>query len=218
MNKPEHGVFFDLDGTLAETAFDLLAALNVLRAERGLAPVEFDQVKGLLSGGSRRMMRAFLCDQGEEVEPLRPKFFAAYEQQQHARSRLFAGMEEVLARIEEEGMRWAIVTNKPERLAEPLLARLGLQGRFCALVGGDTLPVAKPHPDPLLAACRKCDLAPEKVLFLGDDPVDQAAAAACRMQFAAVNWSGLWSGSHPLVLTEPSEILAVLDQLGWLGL
>ena len=218
MSEPEHGVFFDLDGTLAETAPDLLAALNLLRAERSLAPVAFAQVKGLVSGGSRQMMREFLCEKGEDIEPLREKFFAAYEQQQHARSRLFAGIEDVLARIEDLGMPWAVVTNKPERLARPLLDALGLEGRFGALIGGDTLPVAKPDPEPLLAACRECALAPENVLFLGDDPVDQAAAAACRMQFAAANWSGLWSGSDPIVLTEPVEILAVIEQLGWLGL
>ncbi|MCY4324859.1 MAG: HAD-IA family hydrolase [Betaproteobacteria bacterium] len=216
MSKTEYGVFFDLDGTLIDTAGDLIAALNVLLAERGRAPVGFDQAKGIVSGGSRRMMRKFLCEPGEDVEPLREKFFAAYESQQHARSRLFAGCEQVLDQLEEMGVSWAIVTNKPTRFTEPLVAMLGLQGRFCSLVCGDTLPVAKPSPEPLLAACRECSLAPENVLFLGDDKVDQQAAAACRMQFAAVGWSDLWTGDHPLVLNEPSEILTTLAQLGWL--
>ena len=216
--QAEHGVFFDLDGTLAETAPDLLAALNFLRAERGMPPVDFAQVKGLVSGGSRKMMRAFLCEKGEDVEPLREKFFAAYERQGHKRSRLFAGISEVLDKIEKLGLRWAIVTNKPTRFAGQLLSVLGLEERCCSLVCGDTLPVAKPHPEPLLAACKECSLDPQKVLFLGDDPVDQQAAAACRMQFAAVDWSELWSGDHPIVLSEPAEILAVLARLGWVEL
>ena len=218
MNTSVRAVFFDLDGTLAETAPDLLAALNVLRAERDMPPVQLDQISDMVSGGSRKLMRRFLCREGEDVEPLRERFFAAYERQQHARSSLFDGMPEVLARIEEMGLRWAVVTNKPQRFAVPLMSMLGLDGRFCSLVCGDTLPVAKPHPEPLLKACEECGLGPQDALFLGDDPVDQKAAAACDMQFAAAGWSGIWRGSHPLVLSEPAEIIAVLGQLGWVEL
>ncbi len=214
----QHAVLFDLDGTLADTAGDLVAALNDLRSERGLAPVGFEDVKHLLSAGSRGMMRDFLCDPGEDIEPLRERFFASYESQGHVRSRLFPGMAEALDQLEELEFCWGIATNKPTWLTGPLLAKLELEGRMCSVVCGDTLPRAKPDPGMLLHACSACGVQATDVLFLGDDLVDQQAASACSMPFAAVRWSEIWTGEAPVAIDEPAEIFAVLEQLGWLEL
>jgi phosphoglycolate phosphatase-like HAD superfamily hydrolase len=141
-------VLFDLDGTLADTAPDLAAVANRMRAVRGLAPLPYDELRPLASHGARGLIGKALgvAQQESGFVTLRDEFFATYEAALCVHSRLFEGMEAVLGAIEARGARWGIVTNKMMRFTDPLVAALGLRERAACVVSGDTTPHAKPHP------------------------------------------------------------------------
>ena len=204
-------VIFDFDGTLVDSAPDLVAALNVLRARRGLLPVEARSITTLVANGSRAMMREFLLRDGDDMEELRQQFLAAYDSTNHQRTKLFAGIESMLGRLEQHGVVWAIVTNKPKAQTETLLTVLNLQRRVAQLVCGDTLSRAKPHPDGLLKVCEQLALQPQKCLYVGDNLIDRQAAESCAMPFAAAGW-GYWyeRDTTAKVLNAPDEILPML--------
>lgn len=204
-------VFFDLDGTLANTAADLLCALNRMRAARGMTVLALETVMDVVSQGSRAMMKSHLCAAGEPVDDrLRAEFFAHYRACGHRTAHLFAGIPEVLDEIESRGLPWGIVTNKITDLTMDLLPCLGVAQRISALVCGDTLSRPKPDPGMLREACRQTGTDPAGCLFLGDDNCDLAAARACGMPFAAASWGGLWRGSAELELSDPREIIGLL--------
>jgi len=154
-------VLFDLDGTLADTAPDLAAVANRMRAVRGLAPLPYDELRPLASHGARGLIGKALgvAQQESGFVTLRDEFFATYEAALCVHSRLFEGMEAVLGAIETRGARWGIVTNKMMRFTDPLVAALGLRERAACVVSGDTTPHAKPHPAPLLHALTACEVA-----------------------------------------------------------
>lgn len=203
-------VLFDLDGTLADTAPDLLAALNVLRTARDLPDLPLEALAAAdVAQGSRAMMRAHLLEPGEEVEPLRQRFFAAYDATGHTKTRLFDGIAEVLHHLEEEGTPWAIVTNKPTAQTLPLLPVLNLAGRPVAVVCGDTCAQPKPDPSGLLLVCAPLGLDPGDCLFVGDALFDRDAAAGCGMPFVGAGW-GYWSTTAAVVLDDPRDLLGLL--------
>jgi N-acetyl-D-muramate 6-phosphate phosphatase len=144
-------VLFDLDGTLLDSAPDMLATVNALRAERGKPDMALEDLRPHVSKGSRAMLAAAF-PQVEEVqrEAMVAHFLARYESELARHGHLFDGVEALLGAIEADGGRWGIVTNKPEYLAKQLLPLLGWQTRCAILIGGDTLPQRKPHPLPLL--------------------------------------------------------------------
>ena len=153
-------VLFDLDGTLVDTARDLCAAANALRARADLAPLPVDELRPAVSRGSRAMLSiAFPQLDAAARDLLIEPFLAQYAGAIAVHSRLFDGMVEVLAAIERDGACWGIVTNKPEGLARALVEALGLASRCAVLVGGDTLPVRKPDPQPLWLACDQLGVA-----------------------------------------------------------
>ena len=122
-----HCLLFDLDGTLVDTAPDLAATLNALRAEHGLAPLPFDSIRPHVSHGARAMVRVGFANDEDDARfaALRERFLALYRERLMTNSRLFDGMDAVLAALENRGVKWGIVTNKPAWLTEPLLAGLG---------------------------------------------------------------------------------------------
>jgi phosphoglycolate phosphatase len=177
-------VLFDLDGTLADTAPDLGAALNRVRRERGLAPVPLETLRPASSHGARGLLRTgfgVLPDHPDYIT-LRDAFLAQYEAALCVDTKLFANVETVLDAIEGRALRWGIVTNKAERYATPLIARLGLDKRTAAVVCGDTTPHPKPHPAPLLAAAGLLGVAPERCVYVGDAERDVAAGIAAGMR------------------------------------
>ena len=208
-------VLFDLDGTLVDTAPDLCAAANAMRARAGLQPIAVEALRPAVSRGSRAMLgRALphLDAQAREawVEP----FLASYAGAIAVHSCLFDGIAQVLQAIELDGASWGIVTNKPEALARSLVRALGLESRCAVLVGGDTLPVRKPDPQPLWLACDQLGVAPGGALYVGDDARDVEAARAAGMRCIAAAW-GYRDGDERIeqwgadaVLAEPRELLA----------
>lgn len=183
-------VLFDLDGTFADTAPDLAAALNHTRATRGLPPLPLETIRPQASHGSRGLLKlGFGIDpDAPDYDALRDIFLAHYEQHISAHTRLFPGMAELVDELERRGIKWCIVTNKPHRYTIPLMQALGYADRAACLVSGDTCEQAKPHPAPLLHACELAGAEPARCLYLGDDRRDIQAANAASMPGIIANY------------------------------
>ena len=185
LSKPLAGwtIAFDLDGTLVETAPDLVGALNVILIEQGMAPAPMTAVRQLVGHGLRGMLlRAFaMADRTiseDQIAQLRPRIVEVYRARIAQESRPFPGCLESLADLRARGALLAVCTNKPEALARLLLDELDMTGLFDAIVGGDTLPVQKPDPAPLLAAIAGAGGDPARAVLVGDASPDVGAAKA----------------------------------------
>jgi N-acetyl-D-muramate 6-phosphate phosphatase len=176
-------VLFDLDGTLADTAPDLAAALNRVRGERGLPPLPLAQLRPYASHGARGLLGAGLGMTPDDVDypVLRDAFLAQYAAALCVETRLFDDVSRLLDVIEERGLQWGIVTNKATRYTTPLLDALGLAGRAGTVICGDTTPHTKPHPAPLLAAAVELAVDPLDCVYVGDAERDITAGVAARM-------------------------------------
>jgi N-acetyl-D-muramate 6-phosphate phosphatase len=212
-------VLFDLDGTLADTAPDLAAAVNWLRTERGLDPTPYEILRPTASAGARGMIgAAFGLAPGDEgYEELRLAWFDRYQSAMAVHSTLFEGITELLDGIAAAGMAWGIVTNKPERFTNPLVPQIGLAHAGC-IVSGDTTPHPKPHPAPLLEGARRLGLDPGDCWYVGDDLRDIEAGRAAGMVTVACNWGycgsidpASWGADYQL--DTPQHLLAVLREL-----
>ena len=212
-------VLFDLDGTLADTAPDLAAAVNWTRTERGLEPTPYAVLRPTASAGARGMIgAAFGLAPGDEgYEELRMQWFERYQSAMAVHSTLFDGISDLLEGITGAGMAWGIVTNKPARFTDPLVPLIGLAHAGC-VISGDTTPHAKPHPAPLLEAARRLDIAPAHCWYVGDDLRDIEAGRAAGMVTVACNWGycgsidpATWGADH--LLDTPQQLLQMLQQL-----
>lgn len=211
-------VFFDLDGTLADTAPDLAAAANRLVVEHGYPPVPYETLRPVASHGARGLIGAAFGKRPEDPEfpALRDTFLNYYEADIAVHTRLFDGMGDVLARLEAADIRWGIVTNKIARFTVPLVAKIGLTPRASAIVSGDTTPHAKPHPAPLLHAAEVSGVTPRRCVYVGDDLRDIQAGKAAGMitVTAAYGYCGegappeTWGADH--LIHHPSELISVL--------
>lgn len=185
-------VGFDLDGTLLDTHLDLGAAVNHALREIGRPEVPVDEVRGLVGGGSRRMLERALTltggMDGVDLRELHAELLRFYEANIAVHSRLFPGGEAMLDALEERGAALAIVTNKFESLARQLLQELGLASRFRAILGGDTLGPgrAKPAPDLLLEMVERSGCG--SAAYVGDTTYDTRAARAAGMPCVAVGF------------------------------
>jgi len=180
---PVRAVLFDLDGTLADTAADLAAALNRVRAERALPPLALGALRPHASDGTRGMLGAGLGVTRDDAdwETLKESFLDYYAAGLAVHSRLFAGAAEALGGIEKRGLAWGVVTNKIARFTLPLLDHLGIAKRAGVIVCGDTTPETKPHPAPLLHAAGALGIEPASCVYVGDAQRDVAAARAAGM-------------------------------------
>lgn len=176
-------VLFDLDGTFADTAPDLGAALNHVRAQHDLPPLPPEVIRPQASHGSRGLLKLGMAVEPESpgYEALKESFLQYYEEHICVRTRLFPGMAALVAELERHELPWGIVTNKPHRYTVPLMEKLGYAIRAACLVSGDTCARAKPHPLPLQHAAQLMGIAPEDCLYLGDDLRDMEAAQAAEM-------------------------------------
>jgi phosphoglycolate phosphatase len=212
-------VLFDLDGTLADTAPDLAGALNALLAERRRAPVSVAAARPVTSSGARGMLRAGfgIGPDHAEYESLKARFLDLYAERICVETQLFDGAADLLAALDARALPWGVVTNKAERFTRPLLAALALLDRAACVVGGDTTPRAKPHPDPLLHAARHLGVACGSCLYVGDDLRDVQAARAAGMPVIAAAYGYLGVGGDPHawgaddVIDQPLEVLKHLD-------
>lgn len=185
-------VLFDLDGTLLDTAPDMVGALNVLRHEHGLAALPFDRVRGAVSHGAARVIKTGFADADpESLLELQRRFLEIYRGALSRETRLFPGMDEVLTTLAELKIKSGIVTNKAGWLTEPLLQELGIRERFVCVVSGDTLAERKPHPLPLLHAAALAQAAPAECIYVGDAERDVQAAHAAAMPALVANYGYL---------------------------
>ncbi|MCU0938382.1 MAG: HAD-IA family hydrolase [Burkholderiaceae bacterium] len=199
-------VLFDLDGTLADTAPDLAATANAMRVARGFDALPFDVLRPLASHGARGLLGRALgvLPEQAEYEALRQEFFDRYEAALCVHTRLFGGIEPLLADLESAGRPWGIVTNKIARFTDPLVAALDLTRRAACVVSGDTTAHAKPHPAPLLHAAALAARAAEQAIYVGDDLRDIQAGRAAGMATVAVRYGYLgeatpiehWGADH----------------------
>jgi 2-phosphoglycolate phosphatase len=191
-------VLFDLDGTFADTAPDLGAAVNHMRAIRGLRPVPLSETRRVTSLGARGLISAGfgIGPDHPDYPALREEFLVRYQNNLCVHSAPFPGMAELVDRLEAAGLRWGIVTNKSEQLALPLLQQMGYAQRAGCIIGGDTTPYMKPHPAPLLAGAAAIEVPAAACAYVGDDERDIIAGRAAGMTTIAVRF-GYLNGSDP---------------------
>src|SRR5580765_1959562 len=219
MNSPStniQAVFFDLDGTLIDSAPDLIDAMRRLRAELGEPTIVMNKVGMVVSKGGRAMLRAGFPGIDEaRIEALLPRYLDLYAQQIALLTRTFDGIDAVLANFDARALPWGIVTNKPERLARSVVAELGFAARSAALVGGDTLTKRKPDPEPLLHAAQLANVDAARSVYVGDDARDIEAGRAAGMRTVAAGW-GYLDGEDPydwgadIVVARPQDLVAAL--------
>jgi phosphoglycolate phosphatase len=185
--SPYHGIFFDLDGTLADTAPDLVAATNQLLIDRNLPPKPYPFLRPYASAGARGLLEgAFgIAPDHADYITLRDEFMSNYEKALLVDSVLFDGINHLLDQIEEAKIPWGIVTNKSERFTHPLTELMGLRQRAASTVSGDTTPHPKPHPAPILHAAKIANVDPTKSIYVGDDIRDVIAGKAAGMHTVA---------------------------------
>ena len=210
-------VLFDLDGTLLDTAQDFHESLNELRAEEKLAPLSFETVRAQVSHGGHALVRLGFGKLDETAhEAMRMRLLNIYRQRLAKHTRLFEGGDELLDAIENRGLAWGIVTNKPGWLTEPLLVEVKLNARARAVVSGDTLPERKPHPLPLLHAAKTLGVEPRECVFVGDAERDAQAAQSAGMYSLIAGFGYIGDGDRADEWFQHGWLDTPLDLLAWL--
>jgi phosphoglycolate phosphatase len=213
------GWLFDLDGTLIDTAPDMTDTLGELCRAHGTRPPEYRLARAGITNGAAGLIRLAFPDRGEdERQALYTEYLQRYADRVYRNSRLFEGMDEVLAAIEAADLPWGIVTNKPQALTDALLEGLGLQTRSRVTLGGDALPERKPHPMPLLHAARSLAVEPADCVYVGDNLRDMEAGRAAGMRTIAAAYGYLlpnddaraWQAD--LVIEHPVALLPILEE------
>lgn len=206
-------ILFDLDGTLADTAPDLAAAVNKLRFTRGLDPTPYALLRPVASAGARGLIgAAFGIDPTDEgYEELRNRFLDNYAAAIAIESQLFENIPMLLERLEHYSLQWGIVTNKAARFTDLLVPQIGLQNAGC-VISGDTTSHSKPHPAPLLEAARRLNLSPQECWYVGDDLRDIQAGQAAGMPTIAAGW-GYCGNVEPSTWRADALANTVLDLL-----
>ena len=206
-------VLLDLDGTLADTAVDLITALNRLLEEEGRLAMAVSDLRGEVSRGSRSLLaRGFgVTPEDPGYNGLRTRFLDHYECCFAASTTLFDGIETILAGLQERGVRWGIVTNKPSRFTFPLLEHLELDSAPACVVTPDMVPRAKPDPAPVRLACQQIGVAPARVLFAGDARQDIEAGRAAGVATAVALYGYIPAAENPDDWQADYEVATVPD-------
>jgi phosphoglycolate phosphatase len=213
------GAIFDLDGTLADTAADLLGAANAVLAPRGLPLLEMNRDKSFAGRGGRSMIRRSLSMMDKppsEIEAdqvatdLYPGLLRAYEERLAEETRLYDGVVGCLDTLEAAGWRLGVCTNKPERLALMLLDRLGVLNRFGAVLGADTLAVRKPDPEHLFETARRSGARPDLCVMLGDTQTDLLTARAAGVPCVLTSFG---FAEEPLGKLNPDAVVSHFDEI-----
>ncbi|MBU3594093.1 HAD-IA family hydrolase [Polynucleobacter sp. 71A-WALBACH] len=216
--SPYKGIFFDLDGTIADTAPDLVAAANQLLIARNLAPKPYEFLRPHASAGARGLIGgAFGIDTDHpDFITLRDEFFANYEKALLVNSVLFEGIDHLLDQLDSASLPWGIVTNKSERFTNPLTDLMGLRQRAVSTVSGDTTSYSKPHPEPILHAARAANIDPSSSVYIGDDIRDIMAGKAAGMKTIAAAYGYCGCEEPPeawgadFLVRHPKELLAII--------
>jgi 2-phosphoglycolate phosphatase len=213
-------VLFDLDGTLVDSAPDLALAAERMRATRGLPPLPLAGYRPHASAGARGMLRiAFdLAPEDERYDAFKQEFLHEYTLCLLHSTACFEGVTELVSMLEQICLPWGIVTNKAQRLTEPVMAGLPTLAPARVVVCGDTLPRAKPHPDPLLEAARRLGVAPSACLYVGDDERDILAGRAAGMFTVAARYGYLGASGETRHWAADAEVNSPLEVLKLLQL
>ncbi|MEE9444348.1 MAG: HAD-IA family hydrolase [Cocleimonas sp.] len=213
-------VLFDLDGTLLDTAPDMTNALNMLLEEEGKAPLSYELCRDYVSHGSVAMVTLGfgpLQNSSEQDQVLfeqrRLRFLALYEKNLCVDTKLFEGMEETLSFIEQQGIPWGVVTNKPAFLTDPLLEQLNLSDRACSVISGDTIKERKPDPAPLYLAANECKVLATDCIYVGDAERDIEAGNRANMKTLIASYGYIDDTQKPVewgaggVVEHPTDII-----------
>lgn len=211
-------VLFDLDGTLADTAPDLAYVLNAVLQEQGREPLPYEAIRPVVShGGIALIKHGFNIDESApEFQHLRQRLLDIYRDNIARETRLFAGMAELLEQLEARGLNWGVVTNKPGWLTEPLLEQLGLRQRAATVVSGDTLAERKPHPAPMLLACKEAGSDATECLYVGDAERDIEAGRNAGMMTLIALFGYLGEHDQPESWQANGMVENAIQILDWL--
>jgi phosphoglycolate phosphatase len=213
--QPLAGVFFDLDGTLVDSARDMHDALTALCRELGIEVPRYEMVRETVSRGARAVLRCAVGDDEARIDAVLPRFLELYVATGMVNTHAFDGMDSVLQELEARGARWGVVSNKAGSLVALVMTKVGYDGRAAAVVGGDTLAKRKPDPDPVLHACALAGVEPAQCVYVGDDPRDIMAGRAAGLYTVAAGW-GYLDGADPQawgpdsVSADPRRLAALL--------
>ncbi|MGS0676498.1 HAD family hydrolase [Shewanella sp. 125m-1] len=192
------GVLFDLDGTLADTAPEMIEALNMALAANGHSRVPFEAIRASASHGSVAMIKAAIpAIDDASIPSLQQSLFDNYELINGDNCDLFKGLDRLLDTLSQLSIPFGVVTNKPARFARPLLDKLGLTAKMPAVVSGDTTQHSKPHTAPMLLAAQQLRVLPEHILYLGDAERDLIAAKAANMISGLAVWGYIGPDDEP---------------------
>jgi phosphoglycolate phosphatase len=208
-------IVYDLDGTLADTAEDLMATLNYLLGRQGLAPLPVESAGSLLGAGARALIVRGFAAAGKTLDPqtleaLFADYLEYYKVHIADRTRLYPGVDKALAAFARAGWRQAVCTNKIESLAKLLIAKLGIADRFAFVCGQDTFGIGKPDPKPLLETIAASGGARERAIMVGDSGSDIKTARAAGVPVIAVDF-----GYTDVPVTElgPDRVISHFDEL-----
>lgn len=191
-------VLFDLDGTLIDTAPDMVAVLNQMQQTRGADPLPYESARANVSNGAIGLLRLAFPEAAEsDFASLQREYLERYEGAVCVDSSVFPDMPELLDALDAMQCPWGVVTNKPERMTDPLLAALGLSDRLSCAVSGDTLDKRKPDPAPLLYACEQAGVPPHRAVYVGDASRDIEAGRAAGMNTIAAAYGYIVPGDDP---------------------
>ena len=212
-------VLFDLDGTLVDTAPDMAFALNQTLSRHDREPLPQAVIRSSVSlGGAALVKLAFnMVESDPDFTRIRDEFLAIYRANLCRHSRLFPGMEQVLARLERSNIPWGIVTNKPAWLTHPLTQALQLDTRATCIVSGDTLAQRKPHPAPLLHACKQLRRSAQETVYVGDDRRDVQAGSSAGAATLVARYGYIGPNEDPQTwgadgyIDRPEEILSWIE-------
>lgn len=215
VTTPIKTVLFDLDGTLADTAPDLAYALNTVLVKNGKPALPFDHIRPVVSHGGIALVRLGfgLAPEHPEFEALRQQLLDVYVENIANQTSLFPDMDRLLDSIENSGLNWGVVTNKPGWLTNPLLQALQLDQRPACVVSGDTLPERKPHPSPLLYACEQAGSTNAECVYIGDAERDILAGKSAGMKTIVALFGYIGENDQPetwgadVMLDSPRQII-----------
>jgi phosphoglycolate phosphatase len=215
MPLPAATLVFDLDGTLVDTAPDLIGTLNALFAREGLPPLDYGEARNLIGGGARRLLERGLCRDGvsvpsDELDRLFQDYVSAYASRIAELSRPFPGLEAALDRLSAAGCVFAICTNKLEWLSVRLMEELGLRSRFVAICGQDTFGVQKPDPEMVRRTIARAGGRLDRSIMIGDSRNDVAAAQAAGVPVVAVDFGYT---EIPVGKLNPDRVISHFDEL-----
>ncbi len=208
-------VIFDLDGTLVDTQADLTSATNYMLAALGLPQLSLAQVTGFVGHGARVLVeKALGLSNLQLVDRGLALFLEYYSDHLLDQTRLYAGLDAVLSAVHAAGVQMSVLTNKPETASRAIIAGLGYELLFVAIVGGDTLPVKKPDPQGVWFLRRASGVALHDTLLVGDSRVDYETGVAAGVAMCGVSWgfgaADLQSCACQFLVDTPEQLRTVI--------